>query len=187
MRDYQRKLIGFNNTPKYKLEMKFMEALIQPGNEHENILDYGCGTGSMMKYLRDNNQAKVYGYDKDCYLEDLKSQDAFWWRQEFSFKFDKVYFMHSLAHIEDVGQKLLRLKDDFLNPGSTIYILTPNVEWMRIKGNPDYIKDPTVIQHFNTATLHMLLLKCGFKIESQGQYGEELSGIHERLFITAKF
>ncbi len=188
MRKYQKKLIGFNNTAKYKLEMEFIKTLIQPAvriaGGNGNVLDYGCGTGYMAGYLRTETGAEVYGYDKNTYTP--AEADPFYYRKEFHFKFDKIYFMHSLAHIEDVKEKLLQLQDEFLNPGSMIYVNTPNFEWMDLKKNKEYKPDTTVIQHFEPESLENLFISCGYKIEYQGQFGDQILGVHERLFLTAK-
>ena len=178
---YQQKLIEFNATPKYRKEMEFMHAIIGPTGQ-DKILDYGCGTGTMMEYLRDNSQANVYGYDVHYYLPE---PDSFYWRQEYHFKFQKIYFMHSLAHIDDITQHLIALKTKFLDPGAMVYVLTPNAIWMSEKNNPGYIKDPTTVKHFTPKTLAELFTECGYKVVTQGQYGEELNGSHERLFLSA--
>ena len=182
MSDYQQKLIGFNNTPKYKREMSFLTTLVNP-QKTDKILDYGCGTGTMMDDMREEDGPTVYGYDVQYYIEE---PDCFWWRQELTFQFNKVYFMHSIAHIPDIEQKLIKLKEEFLLPNSQVYVLTPNASWMTAKNNPDYIPDPTVVEQFTPKSLEDLFIRCGFKIEILGQFGEELEGQHERIFLNAR-
>ena len=139
----------------------------------------------MAAYLRTETGAEVYGYDKNRYTP--AEVDKFYHRKEYHFKFDKIYFMHSLAHIENVQEKLQQLPDEFIDPGSMIYIMTPNAEWMDLKKNAKYKPDPTTVQHFEPETLEALMISCGFKIQSQGQFGEMVMGTHERLFMVAKY
>jgi len=179
---YKQKLLEFNAGPKYRDEMLFMSKLIGADNT-DKILDYGCGTGTMMEHLRSHSDAAIYGYDVENYLDEPVD---FWWRQDFYFKFKKAYFMHSIAHIEDVRLQLIKLKDEFLLPDSTIYVLTPNASWISLQKNREYLADKTVVQHFTAKSLGELFVQCGFKVESQGQYGAELNGNHERLFLTAR-
>jgi len=178
---YKKKLEGFNSTEKYKSEMAFMAQLM--GLEHgEKVLDFGCGIGTMRDYLSIKTRADVRGYDKVCYLE----TEPEWFNQSYYFRFDVVYFMHSIAHIENLKYELDNLKE-FLNIGSELYVLTPNLDWLREQNNGNYRPDTTVIAHFNTNSLTKAFEESGYKVEFVGQMGQYCNGKQERIFLKASY
>lgn len=166
----------FNSTDKYKKELEFLYALINP-KQNEKILDYGCGIGTAMKHIHFNSEAEVYGYD---ITKELYMWDEFWFRTEIYFKVDTVFFMHSLAHIQHTPFQ--KIKDDFLNINGRLIIITPNLLWL----DKDYKGDQTVIRHYDLQTLSKLVEDAGFKIEMIGQFGEVRNNINERLFLVAR-
>jgi len=176
MLNYKDLLIQFNGTPKYMAELDFLFKLISP-KKKEKIIDYGCGLGTAMKHIHFNSDADVYGFDitKEYYL-----WDSFWFRMEMFFKVDTIYFMHSIAHINK--PPLARLKNEFLNEGGKLIIITPNAKWM----DAGYKKDPTVIKHYDLDSLSELVTNAGFRITHIGQFGEIKNGHNERLFLIAK-
>lgn len=178
---YKQKLIQFNSTSKYLVEMDFMIKLLSP-KKNEKILDYGCGTGFMVEELNSNTEAEVFGYDIENYL---LIQDKHRFRNSYHFKFDKVYFMHSIAHIENLIISLNYLKYNLLVDNGEIHIITPNKLWLDNIAKKDYIPDPTVVTHFTCEELMDILRNCGYKIIHYGQFGEILKGQHERIFIKA--
>jgi 2-polyprenyl-3-methyl-5-hydroxy-6-metoxy-1,4-benzoquinol methylase len=180
---YKQKLIQFNSTPKYLIEMDFMIKLISP-KQNEKVLDYGCGTGFMVEHLNDNTKAEVFGYDIEDYLL-IKDKHRF--RDSYHFKFDKVYFMHSIAHIENLELSLIYLKKNMLVNNGEIHIITPNKLWLDKASKKDYIPDTTVAEHFDCEGLLQLLKNLGYKIIHYGQFGKVLNDQHERIFVIAFF
>jgi 2-polyprenyl-3-methyl-5-hydroxy-6-metoxy-1,4-benzoquinol methylase len=179
--NYRAKLIQFNSTEKYKKEMEFLSELMDL-ERSDKVLDFGCGIGTFRNYLTDTTRADVRGYDKICYLED----EPEWFNKSFYFEFDVVYFMHSIAHIENLKYELDNLKD-FLRAGSEIYVLTPNLDWMRRLNNGSYRPDPTVVAHFNANSLVKVFTDSGYKVEFVGQIGQYYQGLQERIFLKAVY
>lgn len=184
---YKEKLKGFNSTPKYKAEVDFLLKLMQP-KSGEKILDYGCGLGNLVRKIRDEHKVDCFGYDVNNYRE---IEDEFLFRSSYFFKFDKVYFNHSIAHVPNIDQKLEDLKA-LLNPEAKIYIITPNKDWVLYGRKANYTPDPTVVGHFSLYELRNLLFTTGFNTLTLGQFGdmEPTAGaevVNERLFIEAQW
>ena len=183
--EYIKKLIAFNSTEKYQDEMAMMKLLLNP-QLSEKILDYGCGIGFMVRYLNMDIKCSCFGYDVNNYrLED----NDFLFRNEYHFPFDKIYFMHSLAHIPDPIRILEKLKETFLKEKGAVHVITPNKAWLDSFKNPDYIPDPTVKEHFTMSSLMQLFVDAGYKIKKVGQFsfspGHIWDGDCERLFLSA--
>ena len=176
--EYADKLKGFNSTTKYRKELYFLEYILNP-NKGDVILDYGCGIGTAVYYFR-LMEYDVWGYDRFNYVSRKHI------RNEYNFKFNKVYFMHSLAHIEDLETKLDKLKW-LLQPGAEITVITPNLDWLKAKGAKNYKPDTTVIQHFDMNSLKKVFTDNGFSLILCGQFGENINGFNERLFIKVKY
>ncbi len=104
-------------------------------------------------------------------------------RSEFSFGFDKIYFMHSFAHIDPAI--VFKNFDWALKENGVVYIFTPNADWLTEKRNDGYIADPTVYNHYTMPELCNMFKDNGFKIQELGQYGEYINGHNERLFLKA--
>lgn len=184
--DYKEKLKQFNSTPKYKTEIDFLLKLIQP-KEREKILDYGCGLGNLVHKIRNEFNSECFGYDVNNYRE---NDDEYLFKSNYFFKFDKVYFMHSIAHVPEIEQKLLDLKL-LLNPDAKIYVITPNKCYLDCLLNVVYAPDPTVIKHRYMHEWIDVFESAGFEIENIGQIGEfkirKSTEVNERLFLTAKW
>lgn len=165
---YKDKLDQFNQTEKYRTESEFLESLCKG-----RILDYGCGTGQLAQKIG------AEGYDVKQY-----SMDFNYINTPYDL-YDTVYFMHSIAHIVNIYNVLLRLRENNLFPGSRIVVITPNKTWLEQVRNESYKPDETVIEHFCQYRLEQLFIKAGFEIELQGQFGDRLGDHNERLFLVA--
>ncbi len=86
--------------------------------EH-TILDYGCGSGALVKYLRSVGYSRAEGYDQfspEFHRPELLEQ-----------KFDCIVSQDVIEHVLDPDE-LLRTFDRLANPGCVIAIGTPNAE-----------------------------------------------------------
>jgi len=153
--EYRDKLNEFNSRPQYRKEMLNLIKLMDP-QPHELILDYGAGTGMMAQHIRTVSEATAYAYDiHDQYYE----SDPFYFKRQLHFHLDKIYFMHSFAHIEDPKQTLELLRDKFLKNYGQIFILTPNRDYITTHEPPKgYKPDPTVHKHYSPAEIMRLFL-----------------------------
>lgn len=178
--EYQQKLIRFNSTEKYRQEMEFLLHVMAP-KKGERILDYGCGTGRMVWHIRKETEAQSYGYDVRNFRE---IDDHLLFRDAFDFKFHKVYFMHSLAHIKNVSETISKLRC-MLEPSGEVYVITPSKQWILLQNNVNYTPDPTVHQHFNMAQLVELFSSSGFWTDLIVPFGDRCEDQHERIFLKA--
>jgi SAM-dependent methyltransferase len=171
---YKERLNNFNKSRKYMKEVDFLRGLIH--HSRSRLLDYGCGTGFTAKIM-DLWGFQIDGYDVEHYAGfKYKDPDG---------TYDVIYFMHSLAHIEQPEDVLVGLKQHLKNDGR-IVVITPNKDWLdAINSRPGYKPDNTVIEHFCQYKLEMLFKEAGFNITMQGQFGERKAGQNERLFLVA--
>ena len=170
---YAEKLKQFNSTDKYESEFRLLKKFI--GMSHNNVLDYGCGNGYAVERLQKYGY-NAFGCDVKQYNPDFEYHDV-----HFSDNFDVVYFMHSLAHIDNVK--------DVLNwiffEGKKVIVITPNADWLELNKNDFYKPDESVVKHFKQSELIELFEECGFKIEECGQFGKLTGNQNERLFLIA--
>ncbi len=181
---YQQRLGVFNSSEKYKSEMEFLVKLMSPFNKNEDILDYGCGLGTLIEYLKKNFNLNTYGYDINDYLPNSLNKFKI---NELTKKYSKIVFMHSLAHIPNVEIILNNLHNNLKQNGN-IYVITPNLEFdnhFRKMKDLEYKPDETVVKHFNSAELFDLFKKCGYQVCFCGNFGKIVENIHERCFLIA--
>lgn len=175
---YLDKLKEFNNTDKYKSELNILEMFLQP-NYGEVILDYGCGIGTAVEYFRAKGYL-VYGYDKVNYFDTTPD----WFKDNLNKELDKVYLMHSVAHIKDLGIELPKIRQ-MLKVGGELIIISPNADWLDIQPKDKYKPDLTVNQHYSNDILSYILKECGYTITYAGQFGNYSYGYNERIIIKA--
>lgn len=183
---YVQRLQKWNNSEKYTAEVDFLELLLKPEKD-ENILDYGCGTGFCLELLKQRTRANYFGYDVNVFFDKNKIPDWFKYKIDRDIKFDKVYFMHSFAHIEKINELLQNIKFS-LNDKGLLYVITPNKEfdeyYRRIK-DENYSPDLTVVSHYSVGDIKTLFETYGYNIEIIGQFGKKVSYFHERIFLIA--
>lgn len=171
---YCSKLLGFNCTDKYRAELRFMGRLVSP-NTGGVIVDYGCGIGTAVRWFNNEYECVTHGYDVVDYWDGERSRYLF----DKLIVCDKVYFMHSIAHMGDVSRVITKLKRLGVKE---IHVITPNNEWLSMQRDRKYKPDDSVVKHFSPDTLAALFSE--HKITQQGQFGECKNGKHERLFIS---
>lgn len=173
--EYPKRLAQFNSTDKYQRELRLLHRLLntRPGLK---VLDYGCGIGTAMKYLAPYC-AIIRGYDVNNFLDkDIPAN----WVDDGTGKFDRIYFMHAIAHIPNIREVVKDLVRDRLFPGGKIIVITPNKIWLREKnGGVDIKSDDTVVEHFTGSTLHDVFVDTPLKC----LIGRFLAG--ERLYCVA--
>ena len=185
--NYKEKLIKFNSTIKYEEEVTFLISLLHP-MKNDLILDYGCGTGSLLIQLR-NQGLNVKGFDVKNYTN---LEEKYIFINTIAGKFNKIYFMHSIAHVPNIEEVLSSLSENNLIDGGYLYVITPNKNFddyfkSKTLTETEYIKDSTVVKHYDIYGLISLFEKLGFIIQVKGQFGKTVgTDIHERLYLIAK-
>lgn len=180
--EYKQKLFEFNSTPKYRSEVDLLLRIMNP-SPHEKILDYGCGLGRTVRQLNALSKSEVFGFDIRDFTEE---PSPYMFRDQYHFKFHKIYFMHSIAHIQRIESILASFIDTWLWSAGRVYVITPNRLWLDSVKNKDYVPDPTVVKHFSASELEQLFVGAGFKIKNVMQFGAIENNQHERLFLEAQ-
>lgn len=137
----------------------------------KNVLDIGCGRGSLLRNLQGNNIG-CYGIDLDedtiqyCKRFDLTAHqvDAFEHLQSLDDKsLDGVFIGQVLEHMPiDMICRLIKLAYDKIQYGSFIIIVVPNITSVQVSSNLFYL-DPTHITHLHPEILKFLLKSSGFR------------------------
>lgn len=183
---YLERLKAFNATKKYQNELDFLLQIMSPINNKEKILDYGCGIGTTIRYLKNKSKADYYGFDVYKYIDqDLEE----FFLSEVKGKFNRIIFLHSFAHIPNVNEILVKLKNHLYDK-CEIIIITPNKafdEYFKESKKQDYKPDTTVFKHYSSYTLNNVLLLSGYEIKIAGTFGNLVENIHERCFCIAKY
>lgn len=94
------------------------------------ILDYGCGSGQLLDYLREQGYDRVHGYDP--YMEQWSDPGVL--RQRYGL----VLAQDVLEHVEDPQQLLNRLHD-LLQPGGLLVIGTPRAESICLRRAGEFV------------------------------------------------
>jgi hypothetical protein len=185
--EYSQRLAKFNSTQKYKKELEFLLKLMKP-KKSDIIVDYGCGIGTAIEYFLKSSKAEYYGYDIK-YLGLSKKPEWFIKDIDLIRRFNKVYFLHSFAHIQNLESVLINIKERIDLKGK-IYILTPNRcfdDYFKSKSKyRNYKPDETVISHFDFDSLKEILLKVNYSVKEIGYFGEKINNkINERIYAVA--
>lgn len=183
---YAARLRAWNDSANYKAEVRFLRRLLDPQPD-ERILDVGCGTGACLEYLAEQSGAAIDGYDVNRFVRG--APDWFHSSLDTLGRYDKVYLLHSLAHVDDAAGLLTRVVAEHLTPEGRVYVITPNVEFGRhLRSQPEgagYVPDPTVREHYTLSQLVALLQSARLDVTISGFLGQQAGGHHERLFAVA--
>ena len=132
-----------------------------------SILDYGCGNGVFLKYLKLNNFKDLTGYDFNIKSE---KKGIFFYNnlkilRNTKKKFDVIVLNHVLEHIINPIKELTYIRKYFLKNNSKIFIEVPNYAIFEANG----IKPGNFVREhysqFSIKSLYNLALKCGLNLE----------------------
>jgi 2-polyprenyl-3-methyl-5-hydroxy-6-metoxy-1,4-benzoquinol methylase len=148
-------------------------------NPNSRILDYGCGNGDLITYLRECGYSTVRGYDP--FVTEFASQDVLHDR------YDTVIAKDVFEHLEN-GKKALSEWKNLLQPGGMLCLTLPNANGVYLKTSgrmlhslhqPYHLHIPTVAQ------LEAMTNELGFKtlrIEERSYWDTPIPMVN-RFFI----
>ena len=136
----------------------------------KKILDYGCGTGQFLKYLK-QHQWETTGVEPDPHAREIASNtDGIIVHSTIDKlsgeKFDIITLWHVLEHVHDLNKLLTSLKKLLTKTGRLV-IAVPNHESYDRKFYKEYwaaYDVPKHLYHFNTQTLTELMKQNSFKL-----------------------
>jgi SAM-dependent methyltransferase len=135
-------------------------------------LDFGCGTGGLVRYCRDQIRCEAFGFDSgdvhEC-LRDLGDRLLNEGNLESSkASFDVITAIEVLEHVED-PVAVLRLIRSLLKPGGLFFCTTGNAEPFR-QNLPawTYVIPEIHISFFEPSNLAGALERAGFRPEFAG-------------------
>ena len=164
-KEYSKRLVRFNGTPQYQAELTKLGDLLDLKSYH-SVLDYGFGVGTALMEITKKTK-HTFGYDVNTFEDSIVPDHPIW--KGGKERFDRIYFMHSIAHIPNISDVLKQLMTDNLAPDGKIIVITPNKLWLRAKNGEDVKSDDTAIEHFTMRTLYNLFRGIGMTCDV-GQY-----------------
>lgn len=205
---YYRRMHAWSAKERYQEELRGLLQMMEV-TKTDQVLDIGCSTGNVIKYLRAHYGCQATGLDYPkawlaaCRVTPVVRGDAK--RLPFcSSQFDKVLMLHIIGHLPE-SRLALAEAHRVLRPGGSLGIITPNAWFVRCMkplntlGIIPHTPDPTVLTYFTRERLEQLLAESPFArhiIRARGEvpplarWIERLSEsaaerFRERLFCVA--
>lgn len=170
-----------------------------PELEGVRWLDFGCGNGSLVRYINENTKADCYGFDLGYGAEVGKSTFGISILSEKelesqSSSFDVITAIEVFEHLADPMETFLKIKH-LLKPGGFLFYTTGNsypfkddlLKWSYSNVPEVHICffEPKTIE-IAAKTLKLEILKCGFQSGSTSIYKFKILkslGFRNRHFI----
>lgn len=136
------------------------------------VLDFGCGKGGMLSWLKNNTRAQLVGIEasENCrkFAEGTLSVPVVHSLHEVNKKFDVIILSHVLEHIYSPRELIQSLKK-FTDRKTIFYIEVPladayigkTIRWQEL-----YFEH---INHFTANSLNNLMVSCGLQIVEYDQ------------------
>ena len=128
-----------------------------------SVLDYGCGSGDFVKYLR-SKSIDAYGYEPNynfCEHDFLTNQEG--WKK---IKYEVIVLWHVLEHIHNPFDLIQRLKKRLKKKGK-IFVAIPNFKSFDSKYYGKYwagYDTPRHLWHFSRKGIGLMAKKNNLKI-----------------------
>jgi SAM-dependent methyltransferase len=131
---YYRGYPVFEATLDWKLKVVYasmLRRLARAGlRKQHRILDYGCGKGLLVRYLKQSGYAATVGYDRYAEgYDDPRVLDA---------RYDCIVSQDLIEHVDDPIGLLARF-DALAEPGAVISIGTPDARALDLRTPEDYV------------------------------------------------
>lgn len=151
-----------------KRKWKLLNRFTKP----KSVLDYGCGTGSFLQYVKSKGVV-VCGVEpsdkaRNVALNALGDISVYPTLDRVNKTFDAITLWHVLEHIPEPAPILRKLKQ-ILDPNGCIFIAVPNItSWdsHHYKEKWAALDTPRHLWHFNRHSLKLLLESSGFQLTS---------------------
>ena len=155
--------IGYGN----RLRM-LRERGLQPGNR---ILDYGCGTGVFLEFLREKGYRNAFGYD--AFVSKYSDPSIL------QSRYDVVVSYDVIEHVDDPAQ-LMRTFTGLLRKGGLLAIGTPNADQISLKR--DHPAEVELSQPY-----HRHILSERVLVELAKDHGFDVEHIYRRFYFDSLY
>ena len=154
------------NVRKITLQQK--RKILESIAQQKTILDYGCGTGSLISYLQTKGW-QVKGYEPDANARKLAQQNCIVYDNPKTIleTFDVITLWHVLEHTTEPNLTI-SLLSKLLKPRGKLVIAVPNHK----SYDANYYKQywaaydvPRHLWHFNREAMEQLLQQHGFTLQ----------------------
>ena len=151
-----------------KITLKQKHEMLESITNQKTILDYGCGTGSLISYLQTKGW-QVKGYEPDANARKIAQTTCKVYDkpQSINESFDVITLWHVLEHTTEPNETL-SLLSKLLKPKGKLVIAVPNHK----SYDADFYKQywaaydvPRHLWHFNREAMERLLQFHGFVIQ----------------------
>lgn len=160
------------NDRDLKIKTTIFNFLNEYLGEGQNVLDIGCGFGTLLYIMKKEKKANVFGVElgnldikaaKEFYGLDVfrGSLETFAAKEENWGKFNIVIMHHTLEHLPEPVASLEQIKK-LLKPEGILYIGVPNL--MNIKKRPEIFFQRAHPFSYSPHSLKLMLAKAGFEI-----------------------
>jgi 2-polyprenyl-3-methyl-5-hydroxy-6-metoxy-1,4-benzoquinol methylase len=132
-------------------------------------LDYGCGNGCLVRYLRRQHIAEAFGFDEGAIVNDARMHGIPMVEADdlagLSGSFDVVTAIEVMEHTFDPVQELRRMRQ-LLRPGGLLFLTTGNARpYADRLTSWRYVLPEIHISLFEPRTLEFALATAGFRPE----------------------
>jgi SAM-dependent methyltransferase len=129
-------------------------------------LDFGCGVGGLVEFLRNQGVEQAIGFDQGWSLNQLRQRGVPHLTPEELERqrgtFDVVTAIEVLEHVSDPVTELARMHE-LLRPGGLLFLTTGNAEPYHDRlSNWRYVVPDVHVSFFEPETLALALDKAGF-------------------------
>jgi 2-polyprenyl-3-methyl-5-hydroxy-6-metoxy-1,4-benzoquinol methylase len=150
----------------------FRERLVRAGLKPEHrILDFGCGGGTFVKYLKSSGYANVVGFDE--YSKDFGDKSVL------KERYDCVVSQDVIEHVAS-PKALVTQFDGLANPGGLIVIGTPNATAIDLRRPEDFV-------HTLHAPYHRHILSKEALLQLGERQGWSLLHFYPTMYSNTRF
>lgn len=148
--------------------LKWKQQLITTYAKKKTLLDYGCGTGSFLAYMKTKGW-NVTGVEPSSDARTKASENATVHEliQSVDGTYSIITLWHVLEHIHDLNKTLTELSKR-LEASGTIFIAVPNyksADATHYKNHWAAYDVPRHLWHFNKQTMTQILTTAGFDVQ----------------------
>ena len=156
----------------YKQTFNFINKYLN--SKESKILEFGCGTGELLKIFHNNGYSNLLGIDESNAFDKIKREyninfqygNIFSGKEQINDTFDLVILSHMLGHIYNIKEPIKNIKN-LLNKEGYLYIESPDAQrYKEIYMAPLFYFNYEIISHLSKPAIINLANIYGFDIVS---------------------